>query len=129
MCSKFILKNKDRKVGILDLDNKTFILDKDYTGYLPWPLYTADKDRNYIPTPEDIYKFCAERVVQEDNQALPDILDKLNWSNLSVVELCKITHGMQYTDFLWFVPIEHDDDWKFDHKHIRGKYYTGKANI
>ena len=51
MCSKFILKNKDRKVGILDLDNKTFILDKDYTSYLPWPLYAADKDRNYIPTP------------------------------------------------------------------------------
>lgn len=121
---KYKLKNKDRVLGILDLDNYTFEADTDI-NYLPYPLYPAGTTKEYTPTKEDVIAFCKSRVIQEDNEGLSYVLEDLGWNSFAPIKLCQITKCMKLDDFIWITPIN-DMKSSFENDHMRGSNYKGK---
>ena len=62
MLETYYVKNKNRIIGLLDLSNLKFELDKKYDGPLPYMLYPVGENRDYIAKDEAVYNFIKLRL-------------------------------------------------------------------
>lgn len=109
---------KNELIGIITL-NRDFKHDRYSFSTL------IDNKKHYPPeflrndniTSEDIEDFFKYRVIQEDNQGLQIVLEKLNLLYWDAWNIAMLTHGVVFWDYWWVTQDEND---KFEDIHILG---------
>lgn len=115
MSNIYTVKYKNLIVGTLDLDRYAFEANpKCEEKFIPREL------RN--PTPKNVLLFLKSRVVQEDNQGLPLILEDLGLEVYDVRKLIELTKGMDLNDCIWIVKDPNEDYYEVHIRENHDKY-------
>lgn len=119
----YYLKRKNDIFGIVDLGTLTFVKHPDWKKPLPLGFAPYGVDNNWRPSKQRLISFLKDRVIDENNQSLDEVLKEFNLPVYNLEVLINNTLGMKYEDFFWVVEKKYKD-LDFDKFHVRGKFYN-----